>query len=97
MKQYMKFLAGLLVVVMLVASVVGCRKTDEQDTTGTTASIEETEPSQVTKKPYIPPVLTPGTTESEETTENLDIPEQTGPLPVETDSETDFSGAVDMH
>ena len=97
MKQYMKFLAGLLVVVMLVASAVGCQKDEEQNTAETTAAVEETVSSQVTKKPYIPPVLTPGTTESEETTENLDIPEQTGPLPVETDSETDFSGAVDMH
>lgn len=96
MKQYMKFLAGLLVVVMLVASVVGCQKNDETETTDTTASVEETEKSQVTKKPYIPPTLTPTTTE-EATTEKEQIPEQTGPLPVETDSETDFSGAVDMH
>lgn len=97
MKQYMKFLAGLLVVLMLVATVVGCQKNDETDATDTTAAVEDTEKTESTKKPYIPPTLTPGTNETEDTSEKVDIPEQTGPLPVETDTETDFSGAVDMH
>lgn len=97
MKKYMKFLAGLLVVVMLVASAVGCQKDEEQNTAETTAAVEETEKTEGTKKPYIPPTLTPGTNETEETSEKVEIPEQTGPLPVETDIETDFSGAVDMH
>lgn len=96
MKQLIKILAGILVIMMLMTSVVGCQDDNGQGSAETTESTEESEKSQVTKKPYIPPVLEPETTEPA-TTEKPEIPEQTGPLPVETDSETDFSGAVDMH
>ena len=96
MKQFIKILAGILVFMMLITSVVGCQNDGEQETNDATESVETTEKSSVTKKPYIPPVLEPESTEPE-STEKPEIPEQTGPLPVETDSETDFSGAVDMH
>ena len=96
MKQFMKIFAGVLVIMILVSSVVGCQNNNVIDSPSSTESVEESDKAQVTKKPYIPPVLPPETEEPEET-EKPEIPEVTGPLPVETDTETGFSGAVDMH
>ena len=97
MKQFLKYLAAILVIAMVMTSAISCMGNNEAETNETAETTEtETEKSTVTKKPYIPPVLTPETTDTQET-EKPEIPEATGPLAVETDGETGFFGAVDMH
>ena len=96
MKQFIKILTGMLVIVMIIVAAVAC-VTENQGTGETeTELVEDVETTESNKKPYIPPIIIPEDTDPP-TTEKPEIPEETGPLSVETDSSTDFFGAVDMH
>lgn len=96
MKQFIRILAGVLVILMMITVAMGCKKDEEPTDIETTESTEETETSDSKKKPYIAPVIEPDDDDPEEE-KKPEIPEVTGPLSVETDDNTDFSGAADMH
>ena len=96
MKQFIRILAGVLVILMMITVAIGCKRDEEPTDVETTESVEETETSDSKKKPYIAPVIEPGDDEPEES-KKPEIPEATGPLSVGTDGNTNFSGAADMH